>query len=438
MGYSLNSGLAASVSSAGSAPNHFPGRKRNHDNTGKIKQTLVVAGDGGIQMSINELATMRDHNVRNVLVVVVCNSRLGRVQNESWGPGLTAAGCHIGSPNYVDLFKAYGYPNGMVLSTCDSNVVLGTINSCWESAATNGCCVIEVRQDPKVHPNMFKLSLPESLSTAPLRTEDSHTLPCLEVSPWKSERPQILEWLSGLKQVEKSEQYWFNKGDIFTSSPSEVAQTLLDSFSIAAQPQLFKTLEERQAFDSQFHASILVSMTAKTLLEEVVSKGMSNGHPLMLQFLACPPNVSFSLHSHASVELDIPLVGKLWEKYLYGAALNPTLLLRKSPLAVVQEMDQEGSKLYTPLFDEEVKEVTQSLTQTVVDKIPSLGNIGKFVDRVNEEGSVIYNEIGSIHQTYTKDQGCLILALWCGAHANIDQLKCCCSGIEGSKGLFLP
>jgi hypothetical protein len=260
----------------------------------------------------------------------------------------------------------------------------------------------------------------------------------LEVGPWKSERPQILEWLSGLKQVKKSEQYWFNKGDILTSSPSEVAQTLLDSFSIAAQPQLFKTVEERQAFDSQFHASILVSMTAKTLLEEVVSKGMSNGHPLMLQFLACPPNVSFSLHSHASVELDIPLVGKLWEKYLYGAALNPTLLLRKSPLTVVQEMDQEGSKLYTPLFDKEVKEVTQSLTQTVVDKIPSLGNIGKFVDRVNEEGSVIYNEIGSIHQTYTKDQGCLILALWCGAHANIDQLKCCCTGIEGSKGLFLP
>ena len=48
-------------------------------NSGKIKQMLVVAGDGGIQMSINELATMRDHNVRNVLVVVICNSRLGRV-----------------------------------------------------------------------------------------------------------------------------------------------------------------------------------------------------------------------------------------------------------------------------------------------------------------------------------------------------------------------
>jgi len=47
-----------------------------------------VAGDGAIQMSINELATMRDHRAKNVLVVVVVNSRLGRVQNETWGPTL--------------------------------------------------------------------------------------------------------------------------------------------------------------------------------------------------------------------------------------------------------------------------------------------------------------------------------------------------------------
>lgn len=63
MGYAINSGLAASLLSSTS--------------------TLVVAGDGGVQMSINELATMRDHNAKNVLVVVICNSRLGRVQNET-------------------------------------------------------------------------------------------------------------------------------------------------------------------------------------------------------------------------------------------------------------------------------------------------------------------------------------------------------------------
>ena len=81
MGYAMNAGLAASVSSAGKATNHFPGKKRIR-NSGKTRQTLIVAGDGGIQMSINELATIRDMNVRNVLVMVICNNRLGRVQNE--------------------------------------------------------------------------------------------------------------------------------------------------------------------------------------------------------------------------------------------------------------------------------------------------------------------------------------------------------------------
>ena len=73
-GYSINSAIAAAISTGGS------------------EKTLAVAGDGAIQMSINELATMHDHGAKNVLVVVMVNSRLGRVQNETWGPGLNADG----------------------------------------------------------------------------------------------------------------------------------------------------------------------------------------------------------------------------------------------------------------------------------------------------------------------------------------------------------
>jgi hypothetical protein len=327
----------------------------------------------------------------------------------------------------------------MILSTCDKNVISDTIKKCWEFAELNGCCVIEVIQDPEIHPTMFKLSLPDSLSAVPLRAENSHhVLPNLEVDHWKSERPKILKWLSGLKKVEKSDAYWLNKGDIFPFSPSEVAQTLLVSLSIApageAQPQLFKTIKSRETFDTQFRASVLTSMTPKTLLEEVVSRGMSNGHPLKLQLLACPPKFNFALHSHASAELIIPLVGDLWEVYLYGATVNPKVLSRKMPLAVVEG----GSVLYKPPSDSEMEEVVHSLDQAVVEKIPSLGTTGKFVDRVNKEGFVMFNEIGSIHQTYTKDSGCLILVMWCGAHANINQVKCSCTSIEGSGGLFLP
>ena len=111
-------------------------------------------------------------------------------------------------------------------------------------------------------------------------------------------------------------------------------------------------------------------MSAKTIIEEVVSRGMSHGHSLMLQFLACPPNVSFALHSHAIVELDIPLIGELWKRCIYDAVVRPTLPLRKSPLEVVQERDQRGSELHNSPSDADMKEISQWLMQTVSEKSP--------------------------------------------------------------------
>jgi len=55
LGYSLNAGLASSLAAVRKASNNCDGDKT------KVSKTLVVAGDGGIQMSLNELATMRDH-----------------------------------------------------------------------------------------------------------------------------------------------------------------------------------------------------------------------------------------------------------------------------------------------------------------------------------------------------------------------------------------
>ena len=46
---------------------------------------MAIAGDGGFQMSLQELSTLMDHGVNKLLVVVMLNGRLGRVQNESWG-----------------------------------------------------------------------------------------------------------------------------------------------------------------------------------------------------------------------------------------------------------------------------------------------------------------------------------------------------------------
>jgi len=76
-------------------------------------QKVAIAGDGGFQMSLQELATLQDHKVNKLLVIVMLNGRLGRVQNESWGAE-AAEGCGIGCPDLVKLAAAYGAPGTLV------------------------------------------------------------------------------------------------------------------------------------------------------------------------------------------------------------------------------------------------------------------------------------------------------------------------------------
>jgi len=196
--------------------------------------------------------------------------------------------------------------------------------------------------------------------------------------------------------------------------------------------QLFQTAKAARSFDSEYKAAILHALPASVLIEEVVPKGTSNSHPLKMQFLACPPNFTFKLHCHVSVELIIPLVGELWEKRLLGATLHPKLLARKSPLQITEE---KGAFYKPPSADHDMAQ-TQELATLLASKIDSMGNVGEFVDRSLGNGQVMYNSVGSIHQSYTKDQGCLLLVLWCGVHGNLD--CACCEDIAGGKDLFLP
>lgn len=428
MGFGLNSGLAASLAAVDKVKKAGAG--------GTPPKTLVVAGDGGIQMSINELATMKDHGAVNVLVVVVVNGRLGRVQNETWGPGTNADGCHLGSPDYLQLFKAYGYPEGLALSTCDENVIAATIEKGWKSAAKHGCCVIELHQDEKEHPIMHKLQVcPLASSRTPWAVGEESLFPKITTDHWKHCHSQIQDWVNNLNKVEVSNAYWLDGGgSVFAASPSSIVQKLLNSFRISGQPQLFPTVEACSTFDSEFQASFLNALPAKDLLEDVLQKGTSNAHPLKIQFLACPPRFNFKLHAHPNVELCFTLVGELWERRLIGANLNPSVLVRSSKFPLIR--NEQSEKFYESPSDEEMSHVKKELQATLAEKVQSLGEKGKFIDRATTEGRVMYNEAGSIHQSYTKASGCLLLVLWSGLHADIE--SCDCKGIDGSENLFLP
>ncbi|KAL9188541.1 hypothetical protein ACHAXT_006919 [Thalassiosira profunda] len=426
MGYSVNAGLAAALSA----------KKDGDDN----RRTLVVAGDGGIQMSLNELATLKDHGAKSVLVVVVVNRRLGRVQNETWGPRVRADGCHIGSPDYVKLFEAYGYPNGVQLSTCDHAVISDTIEKGWQSAKDHGCCVIELMQDPLVHPIMHKLKAKEdSLAhwEDRIRNPYSHSIyPKIDVQ--SEARGVVQSWLDGLSEVKLSDPKWLNDGNPFArNSPSDVVDQLLSSLDITAAGgsavgSFFPTGEAREIFDSQFHASAINAVPSKTLVEEINRLGTSNAHPLRVQLLAMPRDTNWGLHAHPNVELMVPLVGEVWEKRLIGAELSPQVLKRSDEVPT----KASPGKFYAEPDTEEIAQAKEHLQKKMAE-IKSLGNEGKFIDRSIREGQVLYNAAGSIHRSYTKENGCLCLCIWSGIHADI--LDCsCCSAIEGSEGLFLP
>ena len=156
----------------------------------------------------------------------------------------------------------------------------------------------------------------------------------------------------------------------------------------------------------------------------------------------CPPNYNFKLHSHPNLELCIPITGTLYERRLIGKILHPMVVERELELTKPTSEDEEdsgvknkGKKLYQQPTDLEIKQVYTSLKNSLSRKVATLGNHGKFIDRQLNVGQVLVNDIGSIHQSYTKEDGCLILAIWSGLHADLDK-GCDCCGIEGNHLLI--
>jgi len=115
---------------------------------------VVIAGDGGVQMSCNEFATLVQMKAKRLLIIILVNQKLGRVANEVWGGenAPPAAGCDIGVPDFCKLAEAYGGTGFRVTSSEQAQVgkVLDRALSC------SGMCVLEVIQNPKVKPLMAK------------------------------------------------------------------------------------------------------------------------------------------------------------------------------------------------------------------------------------------------------------------------------------------
>jgi thiamine pyrophosphate-dependent acetolactate synthase large subunit-like protein len=128
MGYALNAGIAAVLA--------------NPEPAGAV----VLAGDGGFQMSLQELATFQQMKRPGdkLLCIVFDNSLLGRV---IFGFN-SAEGCEMTGPDYVALVKAYG---GDGLRLDDPSQVT---NALTQAMAAEGLFLLHVLIDPEVKADM--------------------------------------------------------------------------------------------------------------------------------------------------------------------------------------------------------------------------------------------------------------------------------------------
>jgi thiamine pyrophosphate-dependent acetolactate synthase large subunit-like protein len=128
MGYALCAGVAAVL--AKPAPSG----------------AVVLAGDGGFQMSLQELATFQQMKRPGdkLLCIVFDNQVLGRV---AFGFE-NARGCDLIGPDYVALCKAYGGDGVRLDKSVDSESVI------QRALAADGLFLIHVIVDPEVKADM--------------------------------------------------------------------------------------------------------------------------------------------------------------------------------------------------------------------------------------------------------------------------------------------
>lgn len=108
--------------------------------------SIVLAGDGGFQMSLQELATFQQckRPGDKLICIVFDNAVLGRV---AFG-FQDAGGCDIAGPDYVALAKAYGGDGVLLDRSEDAEEVVR------KALATEGLFLIHVLVDPALKADM--------------------------------------------------------------------------------------------------------------------------------------------------------------------------------------------------------------------------------------------------------------------------------------------
>lgn len=110
----------------------------------------VVCGDGGFQMTNQELATLVQEGIKNVKICIINNGYLGMVRQwQELFENKRYSGTPLTGPDFAKLAEAYGHRGTTIEATAD---VGRALEQAWEH---DGCTLIDFRVEREV--NVFPM-----------------------------------------------------------------------------------------------------------------------------------------------------------------------------------------------------------------------------------------------------------------------------------------
>ena len=150
-----------------------------------------------------------------------------------------------------------------------------------------------------------------------------------------------------------------------------------------------------------------MASTAVSDLVNFLDTGTSRGRPVKLMVLFLRPSQVFGLHAHPTIELELTLRGALGEIRLVSRTTDPLDIPYHGPWPE----RSGGNALVGPTLTTLSGPYTH-LAETAQWKQTEAVSPGKY----------LFNEIGSMHKSYTEDDSPFAgLVLWGGIHATINE-----------------
>jgi acetolactate synthase-1/2/3 large subunit len=123
----------------------------------------VICGDGGFQMTNQELTTLVQENIRNIKIAIINNGYLGMVRQwQELFEGKRYSGTPLTSPDFARLAEAH-HLRGMTVDSAAG--VSGAIEEAWDH---DGSMLIDFRVEGEV--NVFPM-VPTGKSIGEMITE---------------------------------------------------------------------------------------------------------------------------------------------------------------------------------------------------------------------------------------------------------------------------